>query len=43
MISVFILGFSGTLDTVVWSESILDIALLVKSKMGAISSRSNNK
>ena len=41
MILVSILRFSGTLDTVVKQECILDIALWVKSKMAAICSRSN--
>ena len=30
------IGFSGMLDIVVWLESTLAIALLVKSKMAAI-------
>ena len=43
MIFVSTMVFSGMSDLVVWSEITLDIALWVKSKIAAISSRSNNK
>ena len=39
MILIFILGFLGTPDIVVWPEGTLDIALWVKSKMAVIFSR----